>query len=141
MSIEEDNKAKQRRVWEDVINKGNIEIIPELFAPSYFSISPLGMDIKGPEGFKQSITMIRKAFPDVHFTIDDMLAIDDKVVTRFTLTCTFKGEIMGITPTGKKATIAGIVITRWVDGKEVEAWDVLDTLGFYQQLGIPIPSQ
>ena len=140
MSAEE-NIAGQRRVWEDVINKGNLAIIPELFAHSYFYRSPLGMDIKGPEGFKQSITMMRKAFPDLHCTIDDMFAIEDKVVTRFTMTGTFKGEMMGITPTGKKFTVAGIIITRWVDGKEVEAWESMDTLAFYQQLGIPIPAQ
>jgi predicted ester cyclase len=140
MSVEE-NKAGQRRVWEEVFNKGNLEIVPEFFAPSYSFRSPLGIEAKGPESFKQMAVMMRTAFPDVHFTIDDMLAIEDKVVTRFTFTCTFKGEMMGITPTGKKATIAGIVITRWVDGKEVEAWESLDTLAFYQQLGIPIPSQ
>ena len=140
MSAEE-NKANQRRVFEEVLNKGNIEIIPELFSPDYFMRSPLGMEVKGPEGFKQLTTMFHTALPDFHCTIDDMFAEGDKVATRFTITGTFKGEMMGITPTGKKATIAVIVITRWEGGKEVEAWESLDLLGFYQQLGIPIPNQ
>ena len=63
------------------------------------------------------------------------------MTTRFTMTGTFKGEMMGIPPTGKKVTVTGIVITRWVGGKEVQAWESLDTLAFYQQLGIPIPPQ
>ena len=140
MSAEE-NKANQRRVFEEVLNKGNIEIIPELFTPDYFMRSPLGMEVKGPEGFKQLTTMFHTALPDFHCTIDDMFAEGDKVATRFTITGTFRGEMMGITPTGKKATIAAIVITRWEGDKEVEAWESLDTLGFYQQLGIKPPGQ
>ena len=85
--------------------------------------------------------MLRTAFPDIHATIDDILAEGDKVVTRFTMTGTFKGEYMGIAPTGKKITITGILITRWVDGKEVKAWENRDMLGFYQQLGVSPPSQ
>ncbi len=138
MSVEE-NKAKQRRVWEEVLNKGNLEIIPEFFAPNYSFHSPLGLEAKGPDGFKQMVAMMRTALPDLHVTIDDMFAEGDRVATRFTLTGTFKGEMMGMPPTGKKATVAGIVITLWEGGKEVEAWESLDTLAFYQQLGINPP--
>jgi predicted ester cyclase len=140
MSAEE-NKAKQRRVWEEVFNKGNLEIIPELFSPSYEFHTPLAMEVKGPEGFKQMAAMLRTALPDLHCTIEDMFAEGDKVACRVTLTGTFKGEMMGITPTGKKLTIEAFLITHWADGKEVEAWDSLDTLSFYQQLGVPIPNQ
>ena len=140
MSVEE-NKAGQRRVWEEVFNKGNLEIIPEFFASNYSFHSPLGLEAKGPEGFKQMVAMMRTALPDFHCTIDDLFGEGDKVVTRFTIAGTFKGEMMGIAPTGKKATVAGIVITHWVDGKEVEGWESLDTLAFYQQLGITPPSQ
>jgi predicted ester cyclase len=140
MSVEE-NKAGQRRVWEEVFNKGNLEIVPEFFAPSYSFRSPLGIEAKGPESFKQMVVMMRTALPDLHVTIDDIFGEGDKVATRFTITGTFKGEMMGIPPTGKKGTFSGILITRWVDGKEVEAWESLDTLAYYQQLGIPIPSQ
>lgn len=137
----EKNKAGQRRVWEEVFNKGNLAILPELFAPDYVFRSPLGMEAKGPEGFKQMVAMMRTALPDVHITIDDMFAEGDRVVTRFTFTGTFKGEMMGAAPTGKKVTVTGIVITRWVGGKELEAWESLDTLAFYRQFGIPIPAQ
>lgn len=139
MSVEE-NKVKQRRVWEEVVNKGNLAVIPELFAPNYFFRSPLGIEVKGPEDFKQTVAMMRTAFPDIHVTIDDILAEGDKVATRFTMTGTFKGEFTGIAPTGKKFTATGIIITRWVGGKEVEAWESLDTLAFFQQLGISPPA-
>jgi len=140
MSTEE-NKVGQRRVWEEVFNSGNLEIIPEFFTPNYSFHSPLGIEAKGPEGFEQMVTMMRTALPDMHVTIDDMFAEGDRVATRFTFTGTFTGELMGIPPTGKKGAVSGIVITRWESGKEVEAWESLDTLAYYQQLGIPIPSQ
>ena len=140
MSAEE-NKTRQRRVWEEVFNQGNLEIIPEFFASNYSFHSPLGLEAKGPEGFKQMVAMMRTALPDFHCTVDDIFAEGDKVANRVTITGTFKGEMMGIAPTGKKISVQAILITQWVDGKEVEAWESLDTLAFYQQLGIPIPSQ
>ena len=138
MSAEE-NLANQRRVFEEVFEKGNLDAIDELFAPSYYVKSPLGEEIKGAEGFKEVLTAMQPALPDGKYTIDDMFAADDKVVTRFTLSGTFTGEMMGIAPTGKSMSVSGILITRWEDGKEVEAWESIDTLAYYQQLGIPIP--
>jgi predicted ester cyclase len=137
----EENKDKQRRVWQEVFNQGKLEIIPEFFAPNYEFHSPLGIEATGPEGFKQLVITMRTALPDIHCTIEDIFAEGDKVACRVTVTGTFKGELMGIAPTGKKATMHAILITHWVDGKEVEAWESLDMLSYYQQLGIPIPSQ
>jgi len=140
MSIEEENKIGQRRVWEEIYNNGNYEIIPELFATNWVEHTPLG-DLNGLEGFKQGTIKMRTAFPDINITIDDMFAKEDKVVSRVTMTGTFKGEYMGIAPTGKNFIQKVILITQWADGKEIEAWGVYDTLVFYRQLGIPIPSQ
>ena len=137
---DEENKAGQRRVWEEAFGKGNLEVIDELFAPGYSFKSPLGIDIKGAEGFKQNLAMMRSAFPDMNISIDDMLAVDEKVVTRFTMKGTFTGEMMSIPPTGKDISVSGIVITRWENGKEVQAWESIDTLGWYQQLGITPPT-
>lgn len=139
MSVE-DNKTQQRRIYEEVINKGNLAIIPELIAPEYVFHNPLGLEAKGPEGFKQMVTMMRTAFPDIHCTIDDMVGEGDKTATRATLTCTFKGEMMGIPPTGRKVSISGFLFAKWKNSKEVEAWESLDTLSFYQQLGITPPT-
>ncbi len=139
MSVEEENKAKQRLVFEEALNKGNMAVIDEVIATNYVAQSPQGI-IRGPEGMKQGFTNLRAAFPDIHFTVEDMIAEGDKVVSRVTTRGTHKGEFMGIVPTGKKIEISGIIITRWVDGKEVEAWEVIDMLGMMHQLGI-IPSQ
>jgi predicted ester cyclase len=138
MSTKE-NKIRQRRVFEEVFNKGNLAIIPEFIAPEYEFSNPMGIPAKGPDGFKQLATMMRNAFPDVRYIIDDMFAEGDMVATRVTMTGTFKGEMMGIAPTGKKITLPVVLITRWVGGKEVQAWEALDTLSFFQQLGIKPP--
>ena len=139
MSIEEKNKAKQRRVFEEALNKGNMAVVDEVIDTNYISESPQGM-VKGTEAMKQGFANLRTAFPDITFTVEDMIAEEDKVVSRITCKGTHNGEFMGIAPTGKKMNINGIIITRWVDGKEVEAWEVIDMLGMMQQLGA-IPKQ
>jgi steroid delta-isomerase-like uncharacterized protein len=135
----EENKAKQRRIWEEVFNKGDLSAVGELMANDYVYHGPMGMEYKGPEGFRQMVTMMRAAFPDLHITIEDMVAEGDKVVSYYTMTGTHKGEYMGIAPTGKQVTMTGIVIVRWVGGKEVEAGGVGDILSMMQQLGIVPP--
>ena len=96
--------------------------------------------VNGTKAMKQGFTNLRIAFPDITFTVEDMIAEEDKVVSRVTCRGTHNDEFMGIASTGKKMSINGIIITRWVDGKEVEAWEVIDMLGMMQQLGA-IPSQ
>jgi steroid delta-isomerase-like uncharacterized protein len=135
----EQNKANQLRVWEEAFNRGEMAVIDEFFAPDYVFRSPLGMEAKGPESFKQMVAGMRSALPDLHVTVDDILADGDKVVTRFAFTGTFNGELMGIAPTGKKLNVTGMLISRWRNGREVQAWESLDTLAFYQQLGIRPP--
>ena len=138
MSTEE-NKAKQRRVWEEAFNKGDLSVANETIATNYVYHGPMGMEYKGPEGFKQVVTMFRTAFPDLHITVEDMVAEGDKVVSYYTMTGTHKGELMGIAPTDKKVKFSGIVIVRWVGSKEVEARGVGDMLSMMQQLGVVPP--
>ena len=137
MSTEE-NKAMIRRVYEEAFNKGNLAVVDKLMANNYVLHTP-GQEFKGPEGFKQYGTMMRTAFPDLHGTIEDMVAEGGKVANRLTLTGTHKGEFMGIAPTGKKVTITDHVFIRFEGGKEVEAWGISDVLGMYQQLGVKLP--
>ena len=139
MSIEEENKVKQRRVFEEALNKGNMAVVDEVIDTNYVSESPQGL-VEGTEAVKQGFANLRTAFPDIAFTVEDMIAEDEKVVSRITCGGTHNGNFMGIAPTGNKMNINGIIITRWVDGKEVEAWEVIDMLGMMQQLGA-IPSQ
>jgi predicted ester cyclase len=92
-----------------------------------------------PEGLKQFISLFRAGFPDLHFTIEDMIAAGDTVVVRQTYRGTHKGELMGISPTGKQVTITSIDIGRFTGGKLVEHWGATDSLGLLQQLGVVPP--
>lgn len=138
MSVEE-NKATIRRVFEEVLNKGNLEIIPELIAPDYLYHSPLGVEAKGPEGFKEMVIMFRTAFPDFHATIDDMVGEGDTLAVRLSFRGTFKGKFGDLEPTGKQINITSAYFYRFAGGKEVEALAFMDMLAFYQQLGISPP--
>jgi len=138
MSTEE-NKAMIRRVWEEVLNKGDLAVADKIMATNYVYHGSGGQEFKGPEGFKQLVTMFRTAFPDLRITVEDMVAEGDKVAHRATMRGTHKGDLMGIAPTGKQVTIAAIVISRFVGGKEVEAWSNLDQLGMMQQMGVAPP--
>ena len=138
MSTEE-NKANARRAFEEVMNKGDLSVANEIIATDYVGHAPGMPDFKGPEGFRQYMTMMRTAFPDIHLTVEDTVAEGDKVVNRYTGRGTHKGELMGIAPTGKQITIAGMVISRYVGGKQVEAWVSSDMLGMMQQMGVVPP--
>ena len=140
MSTEE-NKAMLRRVWEEVFNKGDLAVANEIMVPNYVYRGPMGQELKGPEGFKQVVTMFRTAFPDLHATVEDMFAEGDKVAHRATIRGTHKGDLMGIAPTGKQVTVSATVISRFVGGKEVEAWANIDMLAMFQQLGVSPPGQ
>ncbi len=131
MSLEE-NKAIVRS-WYDAFNKRNLPLTYELIAPNYVNHT---LQLQGLEDVKQSISSLIKGFPDLNTTIEDIIAEGDKVWVRFTDTGTHTGEYLGLAPTGKKITIRGVDISRLVDGKFVEEWQVSDSLDFYKQLGV-----
>jgi predicted ester cyclase len=87
---------------------------------------------------RQFVQIYRGAFPDVRLTINDQIAEGDIVVTRWTATGTHNGELMGIAPTSKRATVTGVDIDRYQGGKVVEAWASYDMLGLLQQLGVAL---
>jgi len=137
-------KALVRR-WVEEFNKGKaaaMAVIDELCATNIVYHGGGGEEIRGLKDYKQSTSESYNAFPDLHFTIDDMVVEGDKVATRWTITGTHKGEFMGRPPTNKKVTIWAITIDRIAGGKIVEEWGVSDTLGTWQQLGlIPTPEK
>jgi len=137
-------KALERRFFKEW-NKGKtatMTIIDELCATNIAYHGGGGEEIHGIKDFKKSMSEFFSAFPDNHFTIDDMVVEGDKATVRWTMTGTHKGEFMGIPPTNKKVTIWAISIDRWAGGKFVETWERLDTLGLMQQLGlVPKPGK
>ena len=140
MSIEEENKAVFRRVIDEVFNNKNMSIISELVSPDYVYHGAFG-DAKGPEGLREIISAYHDAFPDIHATIDEMVAEGNTVACRISIQGTFKGEMMGMAPTGRKLNQVEGVFIHFKDGKEVEVFPFSDGMTFFQQLGIPFPSQ
>jgi steroid delta-isomerase-like uncharacterized protein len=137
----EQNKALVRRWVEEGWNGGNLDLVDTLYADGYTLHDP-AMPVHGRAGFKQYVAMYRGVFPDLHFTIEDLLAEGDTVAWRITARGTHKGALMGIPPTDKPVAISAIIVSRFVDGKWAEDWLNIDMLGMLQQIGaLPAPGQ
>ena len=133
----EDNKTLMRHFFEEVYTKKKLAALEEFITPNHIDHSAAAASLPvGPEGSRQAIGMMLTAFPDLHVTVEDMIAEGDKVVTRFTSHGTQKRAFMGIPPTGKQVTVSSIVIARIADGKIVEQWGLDDQMGMLQQLGL-----
>jgi len=133
MSIEE-NKALERRLCEEVWNKHNPDAADDLVAPDVIENNPLPGLRPGRDGYKQALALAFAAFPDVQITIEDLIAEGDKVVERWTIRGTHRGDFMGIPATNKRVTVTGIDIYRYAGGKRVETWSQYDAAGMMKQL-------
>ena len=138
MSVEE-NKELALRTFDEVRSKGNIDKIPELFAPDYVAHGAGGEDEIGYEALKQHIARGHSLFPDFQITVEDMVAEGDKIACRGIATGTHLGELMGVAPTGRKMTVSQIGILRFEKSKVVESWGIHDALSMWRQLGIIPP--
>lgn len=133
------NKTIVRRIFEEGFNQNKPQVWDELIAPNYVN-HDLPAPVPGPEGFKMIAGMFLAAFPDLHTTIEDVVADGDRVATRGTFTGTHQGEFNGIPPTGKSVKVSYIDIWRLENGKAVENWVQIDMVGLLQQLGVmPVP--
>jgi steroid delta-isomerase-like uncharacterized protein len=137
----EQNKSIVRRWVEEGWNKGNPGVADQVYAPDYVQHEPAPAPVTSRDALKQYVAEFLEAFPDLHFTIDDLVAEGDKVVWRFSSTGTHRGTFLGIPSTGKSGNITGMVMFRLENSLIVEGWVNIDTLGLLQQLGvIPMPS-
>ena len=118
------------RVWSD----GQVTELDKILAPDFVCHFINGIEWKGIEGAKNSITSHRKSFPDWREEIVDMISEGDKVVTRYKSTGTQQGTFNGLDSTGKKVTIYETSIYRIANGKIVEQWGFPDALGLNNQL-------
>jgi steroid delta-isomerase-like uncharacterized protein len=133
----EQNKTNVRRLFEEVWNKGHVAVADELFAPTYHHHDSSMPDVgRGPESEKKRATLYRNAFPDIRFTIEDLLAEGETVVARWSCRGTHKGELNGIAPTGKQFHITGLSIARFTNGKMFEGYVNWDALSLLRQLGV-----
>jgi steroid delta-isomerase-like uncharacterized protein len=135
---ETSNKATLTR-FQEALSSGDWELISktidEVVAPDALISTPLPIEATGADLLKEVFGRLHRAFPDLHITIEDLIAEGDKVVARDTVTGTHQGEYMALPPTGKSVTYNEIFIVRFADGRIAETWGVVDVLSQLRQLG------
>jgi steroid delta-isomerase-like uncharacterized protein len=130
-----DNKMIVRRLLQEPW-KGNMDVIDEFVDANYVGYDPSNPEpLRGPQAAKDFVQQYRSAFSDARITVEGQIAEGDIVATRWTGRGTHDGNLMGIAPTQKEATVSGITMSRLQNGKVVEEWTNWDTLGMLQQLG------
>jgi steroid delta-isomerase-like uncharacterized protein len=139
MSTTENNKAVIGRFIEEVINQNRMDRADDLVMEDFVELDPLLGQRQGREGLKEILGMMRTAFPDIHWVVEEMVAEGDKVVTRFTWTGTHRSTFLGVPATGRGVTVKGVVIDQLAGGKMNESRLLMDSLGMMQQLGV-VPS-
>jgi steroid delta-isomerase-like uncharacterized protein len=134
-----DNAAMVRRFYEEVWNRGNVDVADEVFADDYVrhDLRPSKAE-PGPAGQKRVASDFREAFPDLRFEVELVVAQDDFVAARWTAEGTNSGPWGAQPPTGRRARFSGVNIFRFDGGKVVEIWNHRDDLGLMEQLGASI---
>src|SRR5262249_11971035 len=125
------------RYFEKVWNEGRLDLLDELLTPDYRNHSPSTPNpLPGPEGLKPIVAAMRAAFPDLHYTIDDLVLAENAAAVRVTLTGTHQGDFFGLPPTGRKVRVSQMNIEQFRDGRIAQHWRVTDELGLMRQLGV-----
>jgi steroid delta-isomerase-like uncharacterized protein len=133
-TTEAENKAIALRWHEDAINGHDLSVIDEIVADDIVHHAGTFPDGVGPEAVKRVLGALLTGFPDVHHTVEDVIAEGDEVVIRWSAEGTHQGELQGYAPTGKHVTWTGINIFRIECGKIAEEWSELDGLGRVAQI-------
>jgi steroid delta-isomerase-like uncharacterized protein len=128
----EKNKEAVRKLYEDFLNTGRLEQLDQVIAEDYVGINGQ----KGPAAFAETIKALRQGFPDIQWSIQDLVAAGDRVAVRWTWQGTHAGSFRGIPPSHKRVSDKAIAIYQFRDDKIVNAWIETDRLGFLQQIGV-----
>ena len=121
----DNNKAIVKEIWEQMLNKGKFDRLNELIHKDNIYHGS-GHEVRGPDNLKQFLTLSRQSIADTHFVVEDLIAEGDKVVSRYTAMCTVKAS-------GKPIKVENMIVSRIIDSKVVEEWEVIDRLGIAQQ--------
>jgi steroid delta-isomerase-like uncharacterized protein len=132
---------EHKQLVEDFIQalftRGDLSAVETYLSPGFVDHDPtLPSSQPGPAAIREAAAYFRRAFPDWHSDIEQLIAEGDLVVERFTARGTHTGELMGVAPTGRELTLRGINIFRIHGGQITERWGRLDQLGLLQQLGL-----
>ena len=126
-----------QRTWVEGMNRGDVTAADRAFAPDcviHINGSPEPNLSLG--GFKEMVSGLLGAFPDLRVTVEDQIAAGDKVATRWTAEGTNSGPFGPVPATGRRVQTSGLILDRVVDGKVVERWEQWDQMAMLQQLGL-----
>jgi len=131
-------KQTLSQFMDQVWNQGNYDQIPKFVAPQYEIKNDPGDQWNGQvidnETFKERVAYSRNAFPDLNFTIQEMVVEDDRVAASWIMSGTHMGDLPQLPATGRKFSITGITIYYFEDGKVSGHWQAFDQLGFLSQI-------
>ena len=130
-----ENEAVVRRFYEQMNNERKNELADELFTADHVMHDPQVPAGVGPQGMADVVAVYQEGV-DGHWGIEEIFSTDDRVVVRWTGSGTHTGTVNGIPPTGRAVRVDAITIHRMKDAKIAETWEVWDTLGFLQQIGV-----
>jgi steroid delta-isomerase-like uncharacterized protein len=128
------NKELVRRFYNEVYVDWNMALVDEVVSPLFTSHDWPKGSATGPKGFRDYYAAIRSALPDARYEVDDLIAEGDKVVVRWRLLGTHKGDFRGIAASGREIALKGIAIYRIQAGKLMERWVVSDLHGVLEEI-------
>lgn len=126
------NKAIIRNLYEEILNQEKWELLEPVIAEDYIGVAGQ----KGAAAFAETVRGLRQGFPDIQWTVEDLVAEGDKVTVRWSWQGTHSNTFMGIPPTGKALNNHAIAIYQLRDNQVIHAWLESDRLGFLQQIGM-----
>ena len=148
MTLEENKRLA--RLYFETTQTGNVDVFDEIMADDftvhaihgkYSVVINADDDERGPAAFKKFAVAWRETYPDGQVTLDEIVAEGERVIVLWTFSGTQRGAFLGIPPTHKHVTFSGFNIFRIENGKLAEAWDMMDRLGQWQQLGVLPPTR
>jgi steroid delta-isomerase-like uncharacterized protein len=129
--LAEPNKRLIRKLYEEGLNRGNMDLVAQLISDDYVG----SHGEKGPAGFLNPTGALLKGFPDIHYTLEDLVAEGDRVAVRWKWEGTHKGPFGGFPASGKRVTNDGIAIFQIKNNRVIQVWIQTDRLGFLQEMG------
>ncbi len=133
----EANAARVVGFFDEVWAGGNLRRIGEFVAVDHVYHDPANPAVAaGVGGVAGVVAALRTAFPDLAFTLDDVVGQEGRVAVRFTMRGTHRGDVLGAEGTDRVVTVTGVAVFRLAHRMIVETWVAWDTFGLAQQVGL-----
>ncbi len=136
--MSEELKPMVRKIYEEVYNKGNLDLLDDLIDAKYIRHQPPMKTVQGLDAYKKFIGAVRNAYTNFDIRLDEILVDGNKSVVRITLSGKHTGKTPTLLapPTGKDITMVGCAVATWENGKIVEEWVYNDYMGLTYQFGV-----